>query len=540
MVKIMKNKRLITLTAILLAGLSAHAAVGDTFYTNTVENVQMQFKILDEDAQTVEVWGYQQVNNGGVTSYSAAIPKTYNGALTIPDEVTNGGKTYSVVSIQDRAFTACNITSVSVPGSVVTIGSYAFDGCTKLVTATLHEGVGNIGRNAFNECYVMKTIDIPSSVHTIGVYAFNGCKVLKSLILPEDVTVVPTGMCSDCEKLERVTILGNVTEIKNNAFYRCLALASFTWPTCLESIGNRAFYLCQKLPYAILPRSVAAIGDEAFAHCYKLDYVKYYREVPVEYTTTSTNVGLFYGTSGTDHQSTLYVPEGSTSAYRSNGWTQSSPNGFTGGIVEMDIPEYVTIQIGSVGFSTYCPAYDLDFSNVEGLRAYVVTEYHPADNTLTFVNVPDIPFSTGLFLKGEPGAYQVPTTKSDRVERNLLVGTTAAATMKMVNSSYTNFILTSSAGKPLFVRIKDNTTLASGKAFLPLSTELLNTTGISGIKFRFIDDETDEPTGINATDTDISPTSDIITYDLQGRRITSDRQPLKGIYIRNGKKVFIP
>ena len=44
------------------------------------------------------------------------------------------------------------LTSVTIPGSVTSIGNYAFDGCTGLTNITIPASVIEIGRNVFYGC----------------------------------------------------------------------------------------------------------------------------------------------------------------------------------------------------------------------------------------------------------------------------------------------------------------------------------------------------------------------------------------------------
>ena len=51
----------------------------------------------------------------------------YSGQVSIPETVTYNEKTYRVTSIGDSAFRECDgLTSVTIPTSVTSIGSYAF------------------------------------------------------------------------------------------------------------------------------------------------------------------------------------------------------------------------------------------------------------------------------------------------------------------------------------------------------------------------------------------------------------------------------
>lgn len=55
---------------------------------------------------------------------------SYTGSITIPSTVSYNGNTYFVKSIGGYAFAECNsLTSITIPGSVTTIGEFAFYGC---------------------------------------------------------------------------------------------------------------------------------------------------------------------------------------------------------------------------------------------------------------------------------------------------------------------------------------------------------------------------------------------------------------------------
>ncbi|MCQ2261315.1 MAG: leucine-rich repeat domain-containing protein, partial [Bacteroidales bacterium] len=173
------------------------------------------------------------------------------------------------------------ITSITIPNSVTSIGSHAFDGCSGLTgSLTIPNSVTSIGGYAFAGCSGLTgSLTIPNSVTSIGGSAFEGCSGLTgSLTIPNSVTSIGDRAFYRCSGLTgRLTIPNSVTSIGSSAFDGCSGLTgSLTIPNSVTSIGSYAFYGCSGLTGSLtIPNSVTSIGIYAFRNCTSLNHVTF-------------------------------------------------------------------------------------------------------------------------------------------------------------------------------------------------------------------------------------------------------------------------
>ncbi len=193
------------------------------------------------------------------------------------------------------------------------------------------------------------------------------------------------------------------------------------------------------------------------------------------------------------------------------------------------IPEFVTVKISNAGFGTYCSNFGLDFANVEGIKAYVLYGFDKETSTVKMARVDEVPSQTGLLVSGKPGEYQIPTKESSLYLINMLIGTTEEIWLTQTDGTNTNFVLTSVNNSPSFARLQYDGHFAANKAYLPIPTYLLST-GTNNYGMTFDDDNVD---GIESI-TDGQGNNSY--YTTTG--IKTDK-PVKGIYIKDGKKYVI-
>lgn len=84
----------------------------------------------------------------------------YTGSVDIPSSVNYNGIDYSVIKVGNNAFASCgNLTSVTIPNSVTSIGNDAFYN-TGLTSVTIPNSVNNIGYYAWGHCKSLTKISV--------------------------------------------------------------------------------------------------------------------------------------------------------------------------------------------------------------------------------------------------------------------------------------------------------------------------------------------------------------------------------------------
>lgn len=153
-----------------------------------------------------------------------------------------------VKKIAENAFTRCSsLTEVSVPGSVETIGDYAFQNCSQLKKVTIAKGVRRIGAGVFMDCSSLTDINIPEGVETVEASTFEECTKLESIVIPRSVTEIGDHAFMGCSGLRNVTLNEGLLRIELEAFHSCRSLTDIDIPSTVDELDGSAFAFCSSL-----------------------------------------------------------------------------------------------------------------------------------------------------------------------------------------------------------------------------------------------------------------------------------------------------
>ena len=174
----------VNLTVIQVSAINPYYSAVDGVLYNKNKTILHQFPAgktgsFDIPNTVIEISGYAFYGCSGLTS------------VTIPNSVTSIG--------EEAFQYCSGLTSVTIPNSVTSIGNYAFYGCTGLTSPvynahlfaympssysgeyTIPDGIEIISSTAFYSWSNLTSVTIPNSVTSIGDYAFSVCSGLESI-----------------------------------------------------------------------------------------------------------------------------------------------------------------------------------------------------------------------------------------------------------------------------------------------------------------------------------------------------------------------
>ena len=456
------------------------------------------------------------------------------------EDIYNVTISNGVKRIGDRAFEGCtNLSYVEFPYSVRTIGEEAFKDCEYLYSITFSWGLENIGKGAFFGCYNIQSICIDDLYSWCNIkfedelsnpmmYSYSGQLYINNmpvtyLEIPYGVTEIKPYSFAGCSNVSSISIPETVTTIGDYAF----EYSGFSYvqiPNSVVNIGKRAFENCWQLTYVMIPNSVKNIGEGAFANCQGLTDVLYLPEglETIEDYTFETCWQL----------TEVVIP---SSVKHIGRWAFS--NCF--GLEKLVVPE----SLETVGKSAFAGAgnggdyfYDVQINEVS------INDFSAWCN-IDFENENSNPLQNSIFLNGEYEANVIIPDGVEEIKKYAFYICSPLVSVKIPQS-------VTEIGDYAFWKCEhlreiycesDEPAAIGDKVFDDYSATLYVPLG-SKERYQAADNWSNfeniaemDFTGIDCIDA-AEHNSYNLYYDLSGRSVEN---PSNGIYIKNGKKVFV-
>lgn len=181
-------------------------------------------------------------------------------------------------SIGNYAFSNTAISTIAFPNSLTVINEGVFDGCTKLDTVHFHGGLTKIGDYAFRNTGVKKLPKI-TQMEEIGISAFEGCTKLTEISL-YGLTRIRERAFAGSGITGELKIPNYVTAIHKEAFMDCKNITKLTVTPAnsldkgLNTISSKAFFGCTSLKEVDIQRIRSTTAYAAFGGCTSLEIFK--------------------------------------------------------------------------------------------------------------------------------------------------------------------------------------------------------------------------------------------------------------------------
>ena len=208
--------------------------------------------------------GWQGLESVSLGEKITVIPTSVFDGLSNLSNVTYG----NIVRIGGNAFRGTALTSVTLPESLVRLGSSAFEKCKALTAVTLNA----------------PDLVVPNSTFP----AFKGCTALKEVTVGDSVKVVPEYIFANIPSLTTLTLGANIESIEMYAFYNTSLTGKLVLPDSLVSLAEHAFDAGDdsqyggygtmgemKLEKVVIPAGLKELGSEAFANNSELTSLVY-------------------------------------------------------------------------------------------------------------------------------------------------------------------------------------------------------------------------------------------------------------------------
>lgn len=144
----------------------------------------------------------------------------------------------SYVTLSDYALAQCyNLEAITLPDYYMGLMRYVFQSCYGLPALVIPKS-GYVGFYMCEYARSLRIVSLPSTLTSIETYAFDGCTSLKEVSPPTTLSTLNTYAFYNCSALCRITTRNVVRTISANSFYGCSSLKSFVVGSSVTKING--------------------------------------------------------------------------------------------------------------------------------------------------------------------------------------------------------------------------------------------------------------------------------------------------------------
>ena len=268
------------------------------------------FNAMAQKTVTIDGIKYH-IENGEATI--AVQDETLSGDIVIPESISYDENNYSVVRATNGAFQNTDITGITLPNSITSLGNSCFKLCNKLTSVKLPDNITSLGDETFMTCSKLSSINIPNTLTSLGEFCLAFCNITK-LTLPNSITNLGNNCFQSCENLETITLPQNITNLPAYCFHDCKKLSGITLHEGITSLGESCFEGCSSLTSLKLPKSINKITGSIFTSCF--ENCSNLSEVTCQWDNLD---GIDVGSDAFNNifsEAKLYIPKGTTAMYK--------------------------------------------------------------------------------------------------------------------------------------------------------------------------------------------------------------------------------
>jgi hypothetical protein len=350
----------------------------------------LYYKVKNYLRKTVSVEAPMELEGEELTEYT--------GAITIPATVKCDDNEYNVVAIDDAAFEGSEITSVSLPTSVETIGSLTFESCAAL-TSINTENVTSIGSYAFMGCASLSEVALNANITSIAEGTFYGSGI-KSANLHEGVTSIGASAYEACTALESVVFPTTLKTVGDGAFAESTAITSIKANTTVPYTLPEGCFASEIYNTATVSVPVGYTATYQAATEWKnfTNYDEFLLDVAVADNFIYSNVNFKITSLGEDNtvKISYCTPDGAATATNIKA---ANLAGYVGDIVIPDEVEYqnIKLKVTELGDSAFYNAQKLTSVKLPSTLTSIPKSAFSMCSALTSVNIPETVTTIGEY-----------------------------------------------------------------------------------------------------------------------------------------------